>query len=330
MLRPCPSPSRATRSFVLAGATVLAALSPSVAPAQGSSMAAAGVALQAGLPRLVSPFRQAVAAAVGEDPVLSAFYRDRDYAPFWTGPEDAPRRAALMAALEAAPLHALPARDVEALRSAFAAARSEGDRGRLDVAMTRAFLRHVRAARAGVVVPRQIDPGLLREVAPPDPAETLAAFSAAEPAAFLRALMPATEEYARLVRARMTLLSVAAQDGWGPAVPARALRPGDTGPGVVALRDRLMRMGYLAPTAAADYGPALTAAVQAVQRVHGLTPDGVAGEATIAAINVPLADRLGAIAVAMERERWLDADRGARHIWVNLADFSAKVIDDGK
>ncbi|MFN6979150.1 MAG: L,D-transpeptidase family protein, partial [Gemmobacter sp.] len=40
--------------------------------------------------------------------------------------------------------------------------------------------------------------------------------------------------------------------------------------------------------------------------------------------------RLGAIAVAMERERWLDADRGARHIWVNLADFSAKVIDDGK
>ncbi|MFN3642404.1 MAG: murein L,D-transpeptidase [Gemmobacter sp.] len=331
MLRQCPSPSRATRSLVLAGATVLAALNPSVAPAQGSPMAAAGVALQAGLPRLVSPFRQAVAAAVAEDPVLSAFYRGRDYAPFWTGAEDAPRRAALMAALAAAPLHGLPLRDGEALRSAFAAARSEGDRGRLDVAMTRAFLRHVRAARAGVLVPRQIDPGLLREVAPPDPAETLEAFAAAaEPAAFLRALMPATEEYARLVRARMTLVSVAAQGGWGPAVPSGALRPGDTGPGVIALRDRLVRMGYLAPTAAADYGPALTAAVQAVQFAHGLTPDGVAGEATIAAINVPLADRLGAIAVAMERERWLGADRGARHIWVNLADFSAKVIDDGK
>jgi murein L,D-transpeptidase YcbB/YkuD len=32
----------------------------------------------------------------------------------------------------------------------------------------------------------------------------------------------------------------------------------------------------------------------------------------------------------MERERWLVRDRGARHVWVNLADFSATIRQDGR
>jgi murein L,D-transpeptidase YcbB/YkuD len=36
------------------------------------------------------------------------------------------------------------------------------------------------------------------------------------------------------------------------------------------------------------------------------------------------------VIVAMERERWSNMSRGARHIEVNLADFTAKIIDNGK
>ena len=32
----------------------------------------------------------------------------------------------------------------------------------------------------------------------------------------------------------------------------------------------------------------------------------------------------------MERERWTNMDRGERHILVNLADFTAKIIDQGE
>jgi murein L,D-transpeptidase YcbB/YkuD len=31
----------------------------------------------------------------------------------------------------------------------------------------------------------------------------------------------------------------------------------------------------------------------------------------------------------MERERWLNIDRGTRHVWVNLADFTARIVDRG-
>jgi len=79
-----------------------------------------------------------------------------------------------------------------------------------------------------------------------------------------------------------------------------------------------------------DPRAALQAAVAAFQTQSGLNPDAVVGQRTVAALNLGDAERLAAVTVALERERWLNFDRGARHIWVNLADFSAKVIDAGE
>jgi len=78
------------------------------------------------------------------------------------------------------------------------------------------------------------------------------------------------------------------------------------------------------------YDDALQAAVQQFQVDHGLNADGVAGAATMQQINVGVEKRLQSVLVAMERERWFNTERGKRHILVNIPDFSAKVIDDGK
>jgi murein L,D-transpeptidase YcbB/YkuD len=316
---------------ILSPAILTATLSalPAAAPAQTAAMPAAAMVIQAALPRMAQPFAQGVAQAAADDAEIAAFYRDRDFAPLWTGAADAGRRAALMAALDAAPLHALPDFGAADLRARVAAARSEADRGRVDVAMTRAFLAYARAAETGLLRPASFT-GIVRTVETRETRALLDAFAAADPDAFLRALAPDSPEYARLMRARVALLAAEAAGGWGPQVAARVLKPGDKGPAVIALRDRLIRMGHMAPSAVADYGPALEAAVKAFQFAHGLTPDGVAGEATLTAVNTALSTRLGAIAVAMERERWLPRARGERHVWVNLADFSAKIIDDGK
>jgi murein L,D-transpeptidase YcbB/YkuD len=310
-------------------------LGPVLGPAAAQSLPqqAGAMAVQAALPRLTTAFRQALAAAAAEDPAIAAFYRDRDYAAFWTADDAAPRRAALLAALHAAPLHALPASayDATGLADAFAGARSEGDRGRLEVRMTRALLRYAHDLGHGVLVPGAVDKGIVREIVRPDPQAQLAAFAAApDPAAWLGTLVPRHPEYARLVRARLVLIEAIRAGGWGATVPGGALKPGDSGAAVIALRDRLGRLGYLPRSASPAYDGALQAAVQAFQFDHGLTTDGVAGEATLAEINIGPEDRLGAVTVALERERWLNIDRGARHIWVNLADFSTKLIDDGK
>src|SRR5690606_17574153 len=138
-------------------------------------------------------------------------------------------------------------------------------------------------------------------------------------------------EYAALRRGMLDLRATIAAGGFGPEVRGGALGPGDLGPEVIALRDRMIRMGYLARSVAPDYDGALQKAVQRFQPDHGLTPDGVAGEGTLAEINTGAEARLASVLVAMERMRWMNGlPLGQRHIWVNLPDFTAKIVDDGK
>ena len=86
-------------------------------------------------------------------------------------------------------------------------------------------------------------------------------------------------------------------------------------------------MGFLERTVTSSYDASIVEAVRRFQSAHGLEPDGTAGAATMREINVPLEQRLRSVLVAMERERWINRPRGARHIWVNLTDFTAAVVD---
>lgn len=281
----------------------------------------------------VSSFVQSVAGAAQPDPAVAAFYRDRIYATLWTGPGDAQRRAALLAALADAPAHGLPATryDAHALTAAFRNAVTEGDRGRLEVAMTAAFLAYARDLQTGVLEPAEVDGGILRQVARREPAALLAAFLASDPQTFLRSLPPRAVEYAQLMAEKLRLEAQMRSSGWGPALAEGALKPGARGADVVALRDRLMALGYLGRSAAETYDRQIEAAVQRFQLDQGLNADGVAGASTVAALNVAPAARWQSVVVAMERLRWLgDAPRGARHIWVNQPDFTAQIIDNGR
>lgn len=278
-------------------------------------------------------YRQAVAEAASGDPALAEFYRERDYAPLWTSGADGARRAALFQAFATVGDHGLPAGRYGAddLRARFASLASERQRGRLEVAVTTAFLDYAADIQTGTLDPARVDPGIVREVPRRDPLATLRAFAAAEPRAFLRALPPQAREYEQLRRAMFDLRATVTRGGWGATVSADKLEPGDTGAQVVALRDRLMRMGYLARSATQDYDGAVQKAVQRFQIEHGLAPDGVAGAATLAEINLAPEARLRSVLVALERMRWMNGiSLGKRHIWVNLPDFTAKVIDDGK
>ena len=97
----------------------------------------------------------------------------------------------------------------------------------------------------------------------------------------------------------------------------------------MALRNRLITMGYIKRSNTMVYDETIEAAVHQFQDAHGLKPDGKVGAATMAQINVGVEERLQSVMVALERERWFNTERGKRHILVNIPDFSAKVIDDG-
>ena len=67
------------------------------------------------------------------------------------------------------------------------------------------------------------------------------------------------------------------------------LRAGSSGAEVTQLQLALTELGYAPGAADGKFGPATTQAVTAFQQAEGLTEDGIAGPATIAAINTKLA-----------------------------------------
>jgi murein L,D-transpeptidase YcbB/YkuD len=90
----------------------------------------------------------------------------------------------------------------------------------------------------------------------------------------------------------------------------------------------LFDQGYISNSLSTEFNRELLKAVQKFQSDHGLIPDGIVGQGTVLALNVSAKQRLSSIIVAMERERWLSDELGKRHIWVNLADFKAKIFED--
>ena len=278
--------------------------------------------------------RMAVAEYTLSSPALAEFYRDNGFDPVWIGDthEHTVRRAALIKALSMVELHGLPAahHDVQSLLAQMKQVRTTRDLGVVEAEMSRVFVKYASNLKSGLVRPSQIDKGLVRKVELHSAREHLERLTSSSGADYLQVLAPQTRQYRALMKHKKTLEHLIAQGDWGATVPVTKLERGDTGPSVIKLRNRLVSMGYLKPTATPAYDDAVVAAVQVFQAAHGLEPDGVAGKRTIAEVNRPASDRLKSVLVALERERWLPVMDGGRHILVNQADFSAKIIDDGQ
>lgn len=302
--------------------------------ALGLALTTAPMALAA---PLVTPFQQAVAQSASEDAAIAAFYRARDFAPIWMGEAEGTfgpehRRAAFLWALDAAPDHGLPMGryDAATIRADFAAARTASERGALEVEMTKRFLRYAQDVSSGILDPKRVDSTIKVDVPKRDWLDQITTFTEGDPYAFVQGLWPTSPAYTRLLREKLRLEGVLAAGGWGPRVDSGSLKPGAEGRSVVSLRNRLIRMGYLRRSAVSAYDADMETAVRSFQIDHGLTPDGEAGQSTIAAINVPLEDRIGQIVVGLERQRWMNKPLESRHILVNLAEQHAYVVDDGK
>jgi len=280
-------------------------------------------------------FKQAVAEAAADDRDIAAFYRSNGFEAVWTGAGEADRdrRSALLSAMQTVGLHGLPEDryDTDRLMDILASVRSPRERAMAEVAMTKAFIRLARDMQSGALDPAAVDEDIKRDGAYRDATTYLAGIAATDsPRAYFRSIVPQTREYARLMKEKLHLERLIERGGWGATVPARALERGDSGAAVVALRDRLMRMGYLERSATMVYDAEIAQAVSAFQERHGLAIDGKAGANTMAQINRPAEARLRSVIVAMERERWLNRDRGSRHILVNLTDYSARIIDNDR
>ena len=320
MMRTALFTKASRRQALMAGFVIVFGAAVSFAPRAGSAQ--------------VTAFKQAIAEAAAQDDDIAAFYRANGYSPIWTGAGDVDRnrRAELLRAIRSVASHGLPVAryDPEGLMKTLASVRTARDRGMAEVEMSRVFLKYARDIQTGMLTPKAIDPAMVREIPYRERGTYLSGLAEAKPAAFFRALPPTSMEYNALIKEKVAMERLLLSGGWGATVPAKSLKPGDSGNAVIALRNRLIAMEYLERTNTREYDADMQAAVQQFQIAHGLNDDGVAGVATMHQINVGVEKRLQSVLVALERERWFNTERGKRHILVNLPDFSAKIIDDDK
>jgi murein L,D-transpeptidase YcbB/YkuD len=260
---------------------------------------------------------------------LERFYAPRGYQPAWSH-----RQAeAALALLDDAASEGLDPDDYNAAGLRDALHGPDAGRARSDVALTAAVLHYLADLRLGRVRseyhtagpdPRlhQFDPvALLRNALGAD-GRLRAAVTASEPPIPL---------YARIRGTLARYRAMQGQDEQVLAAPALKVRPRGSYAGVAALHERLVQLGDLEPDAPPPrghvYDDALAAAVKRFQSRHGLEEDGVLGRDTVAALNVPLAQRVRQLDLTLERLRWLPDFAHGRVIAVNLPAYRLWAFD---
>jgi murein L,D-transpeptidase YcbB/YkuD len=229
----------------------------------------------------------------------------------------------------------LSARRAEAGRG-FLAAKGfdENEAASLDLWLTYLYLQYASDLTSGVANLSHADPDWKISDKAPLPIDRLEqAVEQNQVARTFDDLTPHHAQYTGLRDALVKYREIEQRGGW-PAVPRDLkLKPGQQHAAVPIVARRLAATGdYTGMPNDKDttYGTDLQEAVKRFQRRHGLEPDGAISAATVAQLNVPVAQRIQQLMLNLERWRWLPADLGERHILVNIPEYRLEVWDHGK
>ena len=306
----------------------------------GLVLAAGGASAEYARQRLTAVTPAAVAPLLAErlsadstagalHPGVHDLYAARAGEPVWFARAD---RAAALDLLARADRDALPVDPALAgLRALSDTATVPASLAEADLAVTDALLRFGDALGRPRVDATELY-GIHWTAAPPAPpdaaarlAEALAA--AASPAAALAlwadGLRPQHPGYRRLRAALARELDLGERP---ELILDRDLAPGDSGAAVLRLRERLAVEGATSsPETPARFDAALADALRGLQRARGLAESGRLDGPTREALNARQPELVPLLALNLERWRWLPADLGSLHVWVNVPRFELAV-----
>ena len=248
---------------------------------------------------------------------LDALYKPRAYQPIWT----AERRKDLAAALAEAPSHGLDP-------GAYAV--PAADPPATELLLTDAFVRYATTLARGSVTMSEVERDWVLPQPEIDPSAVLDRALASGVAVTLASLAPHDEYYARLRQAYLRYRDYDQRASWHPLALKLPLKPGDSGPDVVALRQRLAAEGLIAPGDGLAFDASLAAAVARFQTARGLPDDGIVNLATLTALNIAPGALLRTIRLNLERRRAMPHDLSATRIVVNVADATLKFDEEGQ
>ncbi len=277
--------------------------------------------------------------------LIPAFYKEREYAPVWFNSDGLrPMVQALLQAIRNVDQDGLRPADYHLGAIEEILARLNGSRlppdesmafqwADLDLILTDAFLLLGSHLSGGRINPETLHADwLISERSIDLIGELHKAVAHTQIEQAIDQLRPAHLGYAELQKALHRFRRLEAQGGWPQIQSKSTLRPGDDEVQVLKVRHYMQISGDLPaqklPNLPGIYDEVLVAAVQRFQKRNGLKPDGIIGPKTHQVMNITVRQRIRQIEINLERWRWLPKDLGDRHIMVNTADFSLRVMEN--
>jgi murein L,D-transpeptidase YcbB/YkuD len=145
---------------------------------------------------------------------------------------------------------------------------------------------------------------------------------------------PKLQQYQKLKSALATYRLLAQKSPPFQLLIEKSTNPGDNLRQIEELKRFLVTVGDMPEESDSEtrkstrYTGKIVAGVKKFQQRHGLNADGVIGKGTVAAINVPLSQRVTQIELAMERLRWLPELNAGPYIIVNIPAFQLWAFDN--
>ena len=270
------------------------------------------------------------------------FYAQRGDSPAWSGRKPHRQAAELVSALERVVEAGLDPADYDTGQIARLLAQAQGGGplarwnrervlAKLDVHATYAFLRLASHLRDGRVPRAALDPDWAHAARAGDWTAYLKRSLTRDPARSFAELEPRHEGYQRLRAGLARYRAIAAAGGWGELPQGPPLAVGERGERVASLVRRLGMSGDL-PTPVRDtvFDRRIEQAIGDFQTCNGIPRSGILGEATRAALNVPVETRMRAMELNLERWRWLPVGLGERHVEINIPAYRLDLVRGGR
>ena len=318
-------------------------ITPPTSPVAAAPDDVVGQAIQAVLEPMQSSFPPLLTSGkhqrVDVSRVVMDFYSHRNFRAAWTDGRDVTQ---LLKSLNETDIDGLVPTDfrvaelAQAQLALHATAPTPAQAAAFDLAATRTYITALLQLRRGKVDPARLDFHWNFDPVGVDPREDVNSFFTAlddHDVARAFAQAPPQEAVYRNMRVALAhLRQVRDAGGWPTVTQGQSLKPGMDGVAVAQLRARLAAGGYLEAQTGkrTDYDEKVIAAVKKYQSEQYLGADGVAGAATLAALNVPVEARIDQVRVNMERARWLLYKLQGTFVIVDIAGYKVALYRDGQ
>ncbi|NRA87559.1 MAG: L,D-transpeptidase family protein [Rhizobiales bacterium] len=209
---------------------------------------------------------------------------------------------------------------------------------KLELALTHASFAYSRHASSGQIIPSSVD---VNNNVHPVPTSTTAILKNIEALNkpgelqnWLELQNPQDSQFKALL-AEYKIQSTKDQEYVKPVIisKGKTLKPGTKSKRIIKLAMRLEQLGFYSKTADTkypnQYNKYIIAGVKDYQTSKGLKADGIVGSITIRSLNYKKPNRIKALLVNLERQRWMPKKMGYKHVLVNLAEFRLRIVEGG-